>query len=448
MTKNVLNKDFLIRLLDKSNQGIHIVDPQGTTLYYNKFAEEIDGITKEEMIGKNMRDLVANGTFPSSVALDIIDSKKPKEVVQYIKDKVVIAAGFPMMKKGILEAVVVFTKDSKILKDMTLNLQDLLIENNVMATNLSKYNSKFLKEDMIISNSKSMQRVMKLANRICKLETPIFILGEAGSGKTMFAKYIHDNSLRQDKPFVKVDCSAIPKNIIESELFDDNNSYNESLIKQATNGTLFIDEIADMPLSCQRRLVYELNKMKENMRNNNEKSPTVRVIAASNENIDKNIANGKFRMDLFYLLNIIPIKMPSLRDRNEDIIPLINLFLNKYNQFYNEEKTISPRCKKFIINYSWPGNVRELENIIERLVVTSEGETIELEDVQEFISNFYTKFDDGNTFKDKIESYEKKLILEYSKQVSSIKELAMLACINESTLRKKIERYDLNISFS
>lgn len=214
MTKNVLNKDFLIRLLDKSNQGIHIVDPQGTTLYYNKFAEEIDGITKEEMIGKNMRDLVANGVFPSSVALDIIDSKKPKEVVQYIKDKVVIATGFPIMKKGILEAVVVFTKDSKILKDMTLNLQDLLIENNVMATNLSKYNSKFLKEDMIISNSKSMQRVMKLANRICKLETPIFILGEAGSGKTMFAKYIHDNSLRQQKPFVKVDCSAIPKNII------------------------------------------------------------------------------------------------------------------------------------------------------------------------------------------------------------------------------------------
>lgn len=447
MTKNVLNKDFLIRLLDKSNQGIHIVDPQGTTLYYNKFAEEIDGITKEEMIGKNMRDLVANGIFSSSVALDIIDSKKSKEVVQYIKDKVVIATGFPMMKKGTLEAVVVFTKDSKILKDMTLKLQDLLIENNVMATNLSKYNSKFLKEDMIISNSKSMQRVMKLANRICKLETPIFILGEAGSGKTMFAKYIHDNSLRQNKPFIKVDCSAIPKNIIESELFDDNNSYNESLIKQATNGTLFIDEIADMPLSCQRRLVYELNKMKEHMRNNNEKSPTVRVIAASNENIDKNIANGKFRMDLFYLLNIIPIKMPSLRDRNEDIIPLINLFLNKYNQFYNEEKTISPKCKKFIINYSWPGNVRELENIIERLVVTSEGDTIELEDVQEFISNFYTKFDDGNTFKDKIESYEKKLILEYSKQVSSIKELAILACINESTLRKKIDRYDLNISF-
>ena len=288
---------------------------------------------------------------------------------------------------------------------------------------------------------------MKLANRICKLETPIFILGEDGSGKTMFAKYIHDNSLRQNKPFIKVDCSAIPKNIIESELFDDNNSYNESLIKQATNGTLFIDEIADMPLSCQQRLVYELNKMKEHMRNNNEKSPIVRVIAASNENIDKNIANGKFRMDLFYLLNIIPIKMPSLRDRNEDIIPLINLFLNKYNQFYNEEKTISPKCKKFIINYSWPGNVRELENIIERLVVTSEGDTIELEDVQEFISNFYTKFDDGNTFKDKIESYEKKLILEYSKQVSSIKELAILACINESTLRKKIDRYDLDISF-
>lgn len=445
MTKNIINKNFLTKVLDNSNQGIHIVDPTGTTLYYNKLAEEIDGISKEEILGKNMKDLVRTGLFSTSVALDVIESGKQKEVVQHINDKIVIATGVPIMKGKDLEAVVVFVKDSKVLRDMTLQLQDLLIENNSMAENLSKYNSKYLKEGIIISNSKAMQRIMKVANRVSKLETPIFLLGEPGCGKTMFAKYIHDNSLRSEKPFIKVDCSAIPKSIIESELFDDD-SYNGSLLKQATNGTLFIDEIADMPLPCQQRLVYELNRIKESMASTSN-SPSIRIIAASNENISKNISDGKFRMDLYYLLNIIPIKIPPLRERDEDVIPLINLFLNKYNEFYNEDKVISPNCKKFLINYSWPGNVRELENIIERLVVTSDDDVIDVKHVEEFINNFYTKIDEGKTFKEKVESYEKKLILEYSKQVSSIKELSILAGINESTLRKKIERYNLNITF-
>lgn len=262
MTKNIINKNFLTKVLDKSNQGIHIVDSNGTTLYYNKTAEEIDGISKEEILGKNMKDLVKTGLFSRSVALDVIESCKQKEVVQYINDRVVIATGVPITKDKELEAVVVFVKDSKVLRDMTLQLQDLLIENNYMAKNLSKYNSKYLKEGIIISNSKAMQRIMKVANRVSKLETPIFLLGEPGCGKTMFAKYIHENSLRIDKPFIKLDCSAIPKSIIETEMFDDENSYNGSLLKQAEGGTLFIDEIADMPLPCQQRLVYELNRIK------------------------------------------------------------------------------------------------------------------------------------------------------------------------------------------
>lgn len=353
MTKNIINKNFLTKVLDKSNQGIHIVDSNGTTLYYNKTAEEIDGISKEEILGKNMKDLVKTGLFSRSVALDVIESCKQKEVVQYINDRVVIATGVPITKDKELEAVVVFVKDSKVLRDMTLQLQDLLIENNYMAKNLSKYNSKYLKEGIIISNSKAMQRIMKVANRVSKLETPIFLLGEPGCGKTMFAKYIHENSLRIDKPFIKLDCSAIPKSIIETEMFDDENSYNGSLLKQAEGGTLFIDEIADMPLPCQQRLVYELNRIKNSMKSHGA-SPSIRIIAASNENISKNISDGKFRMDLYYLLNIILIKIPPLRERSEDIIPLINLFLNKYNEFYNEDKSISPNCKKFLINYSWP----------------------------------------------------------------------------------------------
>ncbi|MDO5018072.1 MAG: sigma 54-interacting transcriptional regulator [Lagierella massiliensis] len=443
MTKNIITKNFLSRVLDKSNQGIHIVDSNGTTLYYNEAAEKIDGITRGEMIGSNMKDLVDEGVFSTSVALDIITSLEPKEVVQHINGKTVIASGIPIMKGKNLEAVAVFVKDSKLLKEMSCNLKNLLIENNAMAKNLSMYNSKYLKEGIIVSNSKSMQRIMKVANRISNLDTPIFLLGESGSGKTMFAKYIHEMSLRHDKPFIKVDCSAIPNSIIERELFDDI-SPNISLFKQSHKGTLFIDEIADMPLSCQQRLVYELNKIKESP---DENTLDIRIIVASNENISKNISDGKFRMDLYYLLNIIPFKIPPLRDRTEDIIPLMDLFLNKYNEFYNENKIISPKSKKILINYSWPGNVRELENVIERLVVTSEEDVIDVNSVKGLIQSFSTPLEVGTDFKEKVSNYEKKLILEYSKQVSSIKELSILANINESTLRKKISRYNLDITF-
>ena len=339
-TKNKLTKSFLIKVLNESQQGIHIVDNNGITLFYNKTAEIIDGMTQQEMLGKSMQDLVDSGTFSESVALDVIKTGVTKEIIQYIKDKVVIATGIPIFNREQLEAVVVFSKDSKALQDINLRMKELLIEKNALIESLAKNNAHSLKDGFIISNSKAMKRVMKTVERIALLNTPVFLLGEPGVGKTMFAEYIHEASTRSNKPFVKVDCSAIPPSLIEQELFgslNNNNQYElqeNSLIAKANGGTLFLDEIADMPLQCQGRLVYTLNKFRfDSINNNNELD--IRIISASNENLKRNIEEGKFRDDLYYKLNIIPLNIPPLRERNEDIISLINLLLNIDNIYFS-----------------------------------------------------------------------------------------------------------------
>lgn len=172
----------------------------------------------------------------------------------------------------------------------------------------------------------------------------------------------------------------------------------------------------------------------------------VRIISASNENLNKLTQEGKFRKDLYYKLNVIPITIPPLRNRREDIMPLIRLFLDKFNDFYSLEKTISPRASQMLLDYHWPGNVRELENIIERLVVTSQGEITD-NNVSENLQVSKIDFVESTNFKDKVIEYEKSLINYYAGISDSIKDMAEKAQMNESTLRKKIDRYNLDIEF-
>lgn len=449
-----ITKKFLVKVLEESEQGIHIVNKDGYTLFYNRAAEIIDGMTKKEMTMRNMKDLVSSGTFSTSVALEAIKTGETKEVIQQIKDKTVIATGVPIFNKDQLEAVVVFTKDSKTLQEMTLKMKDLLIENNAITEYFSSQQIKSFREDLVISYSKAMKRTMKTIERVARLDAPIFLLGEVGVGKTMFARYIHNLSMRSDKPFIKVDCAAIPESIIEKELFGSikEGSLFEvdetSLLSQAMGGTLFLDEIADMPISCQRRLAYTLDKLRFGTRENGIRNyKSIRILSASNESVKENLGKGRLREDLYYKLNIIQLQIPSLRERTEDKIPLLNVLLNKYNTFYQEKKELSPGGKKLLLNYSWPGNVSEMENVIERLIVTSDGEYIQEKDIIELIGEGYIQLDEKYNFKEKVENYEKKLIIEYSKQARSIKELAALLDINESTLRKKIIRYGINITF-
>jgi len=234
-----------------------------------------------------------------------------------------------------------------------------------------------------IANSPAIKQVLEMASRVAKTDASVLLLGESGVGKEEFAKFIHNNSNRNNKPFVAINMSAIPENLVESELFGyekgaftDATTQKIGLFESANGGTLFLDEIAEMPYHLQAKLLRVLQE-KEMFRLGGTKpiKLDIRIISATNKNLKEFIKEGKFREDLFYRLNTIPLNIPSLRERKDDIIPISEMVLKRVINEYNlEDKTLSEEAKKELLEYEWPGNVRELISVIERAAILSDKE--------------------------------------------------------------------------
>lgn len=237
----------------------------------------------------------------------------------------------------------------------------------------------------IIANSPAMFDVIQMAERLASLDTTILITWESGSGKGVIAKLLHEKGSRRDHPFIQINCGAIPANLLESELFGyDRGAFTGSrregkkgLFEVAKNGTVFLDEIAELPLNMQVKILQVIQEKAIQRVGGIESIPVdVRIISATNRNLEQMVKEGRFREDLFYRLNVVPITVPALRDRPEDIVPMIRTFLQENNKKFNEKKTMDTAAMSILLKYRWPGNVRELENIIERLVITTKGNVI------------------------------------------------------------------------
>ncbi len=267
-------------------------------------------------------------------------------------------------------------------------------------------------DDVLIGESKPIEAVKKLIENAAKSDARILITGENGTGKEIIAHEIHLKSLRATKPFIGVNCAAIPENLIESELFGHvKGSFTGATsdrigkFELANTGTLFLDEIADMSLATQSKVLRVLQEMRVTKIGSIDSNDIdVRIIAASNKDIKNEIKDGRFREDLYYRLNVIPFYVPALRERKEDIELFINYFMSTISKQYNiKEKSISNDAKNYMINYSWPGNVRQLRNIIERLIIIVPRNNISLEDVKKHLDEEYTE----NSIIDVESKYEK-----------------------------------------
>ena len=240
----------------------------------------------------------------------------------------------------------------------------------------------------IVGESKSMVDIYKNVLKVAPTRSTVIIRGESGTGKELIARAIHYNSPRSDKPFIKISCAALPENLLESELFGhEKGSYTgasemvKGRFELADQGTLFLDEIGDISLSTQVKLLRVLQERKfERVGGTKTIATDVRLIAATNRNLEKAIVEGKFREDLYYRLNVVPLFLPPLRQRKEDVPLLLNFFMAKYNRENQTRYHIRPETLTSLVNYTWPGNVRELENTIERLAVMAKGNELNLED--------------------------------------------------------------------
>ncbi len=321
----------------------------------------------------------------------------------------------------------------------------------------------YLKEQIIadfgdiVGDSIAMQKVYDLIESVAITNTAVLILGESGTGKELVARAIHRNSNRKDKTFIKVSCASLAEGVLESELFGhEKGSFTGAGARRlgrfelADKGTLFLDEIGDISLNTQVKLLRVLQeKQFERVGSSKTIQVDVRIIAATNKNLLEAIKQGVFREDLYYRLNVIPITLPPLRERKEDIHSLIQRFMNKYNREAGKRIIkIDPIAEKLLLEYDYPGNVRELENAIERAIVLARGDTIKPKHLpmglqEQKIEEFY--FEDGKNLTQWVEEYEKKLIIAAYKKANSVQsETARLLGIERTTLRYKLKKYAID----
>ncbi len=326
---------------------------------------------------------------------------------------------------------------------------------------IKEHMKKYLSSEIVTCNSIMLKQIERI-NRIINTDVTVLINGETGTGKEVFAEYIHRNSNRKNKRYVKLNCSTIPDTLFESEMFGysagaftgASKTGKKGVFELADNGTLFLDEIADMPFDMQSKLlrvIQDKNFLK--VGGDNEISVSIRFIAASNKNLSYLIKEKKFRKDLYYRINVIPINLVPLRDRPEDIILMSFYFLSKSNHKYGYNKKWGIESLKTFLQYNWPGNIREIKNVIERLVLLTTGEIIEKSDIAFEQSsskldneNSYTSLssiiksirNDNISLKEIISDYEISIIKESIKLCGSLRKAAELLQTSPATLSRKM----------
>ncbi|WP_054693200.1 sigma 54-interacting transcriptional regulator [Syntrophomonas palmitatica] len=378
-------------VIESSFDGLYVTDGEANTLRLNKGFERIMGVNAAECVGKNMEELVANGIFSRSGTLLALQKREPVTITLVSKTgKEALVTSNPIFdEEGNIIMVVTNVRDITELNDLQRRLEHMESLRQFYETELQQL--KLATSHNMVVNSDKMKEVVNLALRIANVDSTVLIQGESGVGKELIAGLIHSSSNRKNGPFIKVNCGAIPENLLESELFGyeagaftgAHKDGKMGFFELAEGGVLFLDEIGELPLNLQVKLLRALQD-REIVRVGGVTpiKVDIRILAGTNRNLAEMIDNKQFRLDLFYRLNVIPINVPPLRERLEDIPMLANYFLNFYNNKYALDKRIDNSVMEKLLDYSWPGNVRELENLIERLVITSVNNIISLRDLQ------------------------------------------------------------------
>ena len=458
--KTIINE--LNEILEGSYDGILVTDGDGKVLLVNTSYERVAAIKKEDMWGKTMRDLMNPVWMPNSVAYVVIEQKQAVSKRQVTKDgRHIIVTGMPVFdKKGEVKKVVINARDISEIYELR---EELLREKQINRTYLENYKEFIEKKknnsECILAVSKPMQDVLALAQRIANFEATVLILGESGVGKEVVADYIHKESLRCDKPFIIINCGAIPENLLESELFGyekgaftgANQSGKEGLLEAANGGTAFLDEVGELTLDLQVKLLRFLETREiRRVGSVDGKIVDVRVIAATNRDLDDMVEEGTFREDLFYRLNVVRINVSPLRKRIDDIAPLSMMFLYQFNKKYNQNKELTIDVIKELEKYNWPGNIRELKNAIENMVIVSNNEYLQTEDIpwnkeknsgRKIVSMINNTED--LTLMEATELLEKTMLEKAKLKYQTTRAIGENLGIDQSTVVRKIKKYNL-----
>ncbi len=452
----------LVSLLESTPDIVYLIDKNGFILSVNSVFLSTFNLEKVDVFKKGVKELNEKGVYPESVSLLALEQKKTIVLTQEIYGNKYMVSSYPSFdEEGNISFVVTKIRDMAEIVKIKSELDSVKKLSTNYYNELKILRNRTSAPKNLIAQSTQMKNIIDTSMRIAEVDATVIVNGESGTGKEVVAKLIHNSSHRKDGPFVKINCGAIPENLLESELFGyekgaftgAKNTGKAGLFEIANKGTLLLDEIGDMPLSLQVKLLRVLQE--------NEFYPLggikpikidVRIIVTTHRDLKKMVKENTFREDLYYRLNVIKLYIPSLRDRKEDIIPLIYHFLKKYNDKYGLNKTISAEIVDPLVNGIWPGNIRELENTIERLVVLSSENTICEKSLPPNILLQLTQAggainvgSENISLDEAIGNYEKELILtSYHKNNKNILETARELNVHRTTILRKLKKYDIS----
>jgi PAS domain S-box-containing protein len=446
-------------IIDNTYDGLYITDGNANTLMINQAYERITGIRRDEVMSKNMRELVASGVFDRSVSLEVIAKKKPITIIQELRSgKKILVTGNPVFDKMSHEITLVVTnvRDITELVELKDKLHERTLELNRYVAELDRIKA-LQQQTKIITKNKEILHIMSVAIKVAQFDSNILITGESGVGKGLMARLIHDSSSRKDQPFVIINCAGIPEDLFESELFGyepgafsgASSKGKKGLLEVADKGSVFFDEIGDMSFRLQSKLLRVIEE-KEMTRLGSTKTVklNVRIISATNQNIPDLIEKKAFRQDLFFRLNTVALVIPPLHERMEDVIPLIHYFTQRLNERYNVDKQFTPQAIRILMKYRFPGNVRELSNIVEQAILSSNNELIVADDLPIQIKSLVEAKDfpieGGNkTYNEIIDQIEYMILKRALEQHGSTRKAAKYLKISQSTIVRKMKRLNM-----
>lgn len=379
------DQDYLDAILENFQDGIYITDSEANTVYLNHAYELISGLVKTEMIGKNMKDLVAGGVVSVSGTLSVLETGESITIEQSFKTgKRAVITSSPIYgeAQGHNHIIMVVTVVREITEIYSIRreMQRLIAQNRQYVNEIERLNHEITGNVPMVAADNSSVRLLRLAERVSMVDAPVLISGEPGVGKEKLARFIHSHSKRNRFPFMRLDWSIMPKDDPVKYLFGyenaETNEYNIGVLESADGGTVYVDELTEMPLTVRDRFLALLRSGACIMGDGVMRRLRIRFIISSRYSYKELQDMQQMEPEILQCLSMFPMEILPLRQRQDDIIPLLDYFLNRYNQKTGEEKVFSKTCYKRLLSYAWPENVREVSIVVQRAAIISEGKMI------------------------------------------------------------------------
>ncbi len=447
-------------IIDSSSDGLWICDAQANVIRINRASERINDISADEVVGRNMADLIEGGFIDRSVTFEVIRTGEVCNLLQQRGERKLILTGTPVFDHdGALLRVVVSERDITEIDALQRNLEEQEAMKDQFRQQVLELQQATLSSRQVIAKSPCMVKSLTQALKVSGANSSVLILGESGVGKGLIADLIHKNSSRAEKPMIKINCGAIPESLIESELFGyEKGAFTGAqgskpgYFEMADGGLLFLDEIAELPLPSQVKLLRFLEDGRiMRLGGTQAKTVDVRIIAATHRDLEKMVEQGKFRLDLYYRLNVIPIYVPAVRERRDCILPLVHYYLDFFAAQSGGRKRLTRAASDALLNYPYPGNVRELMNLCERLVVMADTELIDLADLPGHVAGHSIPengavsedWPEQMTLQQIVESVERAVLRKGSEKYKNQARMAEVLGVNQSTITRKLQRYGM-----